>query len=224
MKAPASIARRLTVVAAAASALVLSGCAAGQIAQTAQEVSTLDGVHATVGDLTITAYVQAPTGAPCYLAGAAVPLSLVVVNGGRTPDTLDSISSPRFSGSTVAANAADAAKITTAASGSGSCGGTAAPATGAAGGNPSGLPQAASAPSFGPHSSTQLGVTDSGQDLTASPMILLEGLQGGPLYPGDSVQLTFNFHNAGALKVMVPVHLSVVPHTAHVPSPTFTSE
>ena len=224
VKAPASIARRLAVVAAAASALVLGGCAAGQIAQTAQEVSTLDGVHATVGELTITAYLQAPTGAPCYLPGAAVPLSLVLVNGGRTPDTLDSISSPRFTGMTVAADAADAAKVTSAASGSGSCGGTAAPVSAAAGGSPSGLPQPTSVPSLQPHSTTQLGVTGTGQDLTANPVVLLEGLQGGPLWPGNSVELTFNFHNAGALKLDVPVHLSLVPHTAAVPTPTFTSE
>jgi hypothetical protein len=224
VKAPASISRRLAIVAAAASALVLSGCAAGQIAQTAEEVSTLDGVHAKVGDMALTLYVQAPDGVPCYLPGAAVPLALVLVNTGQEPDTLDSITSPRFTGTTVAANAADAAKITGAASGSGSCGGTAASASAAPGGKPSGLPQAAAVPTLAPNSTTQLGITDTGQDLTAQPVVLLEGLQGGPLFPGESVPLTLTFHKSGKITLMVPVHLSLVPHTAAVPSPTFTTD
>ena len=224
MRAPASIARRLVVAGAAAVALALSGCAAGQVAQTAQEQSTFDGVHATVGDISLAAYLAAPSGVPCYLPGAAVPMALVLVNGGQGDDALQSVSSPRFSGSTVAANGADAAKIASAATGSGTCGGTAAPATAAPGGSPGGLPQPTTAPSLGPHSTLQLGIADSGQDLSANPVVLLEGLKGSPLWPGNSVQLTLTFEKAGSITLTVPLQLSLVPHTAQVPSPTYTSE
>ena len=215
MKAPSRVARRLGL---AATAMLLSGCAAGQIAQTAQEQPTLDAVHAHVGHIQLTAYLQAPDGVPCYLPGSAVPLALVLVNSGQNADSLASITSSRFSASTVAANSDDAAKVVSSAAGTGSCGGTAAPASAAAGGgSPSGLPQPTSVPTLTAGSSVQLGITDTGQDLTANPVVVLEGLQGGPLYPGQSVPLTFTFAKAGSVKVDVPVRLSLVPHNASVP-------
>jgi copper(I)-binding protein len=216
VKAPSSVARRLGL---AATAMLLSGCAAGQIAQTAQEQPTLDAVHAHVGSIQLTAYLQAPDGVPCYLPGSAVPLALVLVNSGQNPDNLASITSSRFSASTVAANSADAAKVVSSAAGTGSCGGTAAPASPAGGGgNPAGLPQPTSVPTLTAGSSVQLGINDSGQDLSANPVVILEGLQGGPLYPGQSVPMTFTFAKAGSVSVTVPVHLSLVPHDASVPA------
>lgn len=215
-----SRARRFALASAVASALVLTGCATGQIAETAQEQATLDGVHGRIGDVTLVAYLRAPFGSPCYLPGASVPLSLMVVNTARQPDTLVSISSPRFAGMTVAASGDDASKVITAESGTGTCGGTAAPVT-AAPTAPGSLPQATTLPTVEANTKVDLGIStvDGATDLGSNPVVLLQGLKGGPLYPGNSVQVTLSFEKAGTLTLAVPVQLSVVAPNASISAP-----
>ncbi len=93
--------RRLAAVAAAAAAaasLILSGCAAGQRAQTASEKSTIDGTQADVGPLKLRGLsIETPSG-NFYDVGSRLPVRLVVVNTGPQSDTLTSITSPTIGG------------------------------------------------------------------------------------------------------------------------------
>jgi copper(I)-binding protein len=50
--------------------------------------------------------------------------------------------------------------------------------------------------------------------------VLLRGLKNGPLFPGESVPVTFTFAKAGQITLRVPVQLSVAPHNSIVPSVT----
>lgn len=98
---PRSGARRHGVKALAAVALgaglLLSGCAAGQISQTAQEVAAIDGGNATVGDIGVRNALLATPDAANYATGSNVKLLMVLSNDGLSADTLTSISTPAAS-------------------------------------------------------------------------------------------------------------------------------
>ncbi len=80
---------------AAAACLVLSGCAAGQVSQTADQVAAIDGANGTVGDLTVLNARLAPTDPEGYAAGADARLLLWISNACLTNgDTLTAVTSP----------------------------------------------------------------------------------------------------------------------------------
>ena len=73
--------------------LVLAGCGAGQISQTAQQQPTVDGQQAQVGPIAIRyAALEYPTSG-VYEKGSDARLRMVVVNTGDTADTLTSVRS-----------------------------------------------------------------------------------------------------------------------------------
>ena len=85
------------VVAVLVAALALSGCAAGQVSQTAMEVAAVDGASGTIGQLGIlNALLATPTGA-AYAKGANAPLQLWVSNASVSSATLTSVSTPAAS-------------------------------------------------------------------------------------------------------------------------------
>ncbi|MDQ6657858.1 MAG: hypothetical protein M3Z00_06505 [Actinomycetota bacterium] len=77
--------------------LVLSGCAAGQVSQTAQVVAAIDGGNATVGDIGVRNALLATPDAANYATGSNVKLLMVLSNAGLSTDTLTSISTPAAS-------------------------------------------------------------------------------------------------------------------------------
>ena len=90
------------LAAALVAPLVISGCAAGQRAQTANEYSVVDGVAANVGAMGIRdAGITAPTAPAGYLAGMNVTLSMTVINNGTSADTLVSVSTPNAAGASI---------------------------------------------------------------------------------------------------------------------------
>ncbi|GGM04156.1 hypothetical protein [Nakamurella endophytica] len=76
-----------------AAGLVLSGCAAGQISQTAMEAAAVDGGNANAGNLSVLNVEFSQTGPGGYAAGQDAPLQLVLSNSGLQSDTLTAISS-----------------------------------------------------------------------------------------------------------------------------------
>lgn len=76
----------------AAACLALSGCAAGQYSQTANQVAAIDGANGTVGSLTVLNARLAPTDSEDYPAGSSARLLLWISNDGLTPDTLNGVS------------------------------------------------------------------------------------------------------------------------------------
>ena len=89
---PAPRARPDRSGALAAASLVLSGCAAGQYSQTADQVAAIDGANGTVGDIAVLNARLAPTEREKYPAGSDARLLLWISNDGLTADTLSSVS------------------------------------------------------------------------------------------------------------------------------------
>lgn len=87
--------RRLLVPALAmAAAVALTGCAAGQISQTADQVAAIDGANGAVGNLTIlNAQLAQPEG-EAIPAGGNGQLLMWVSNQGLESDTLTSVTTP----------------------------------------------------------------------------------------------------------------------------------
>lgn len=78
----------------AAAALALSGCAAGQTSQTAQQVAPIDGANADAGPIGIrNVLLSEPSRTNGYPAGSDARVLLYVSNIGLDADTLTSVSS-----------------------------------------------------------------------------------------------------------------------------------
>jgi copper(I)-binding protein len=73
-------------------AAALTGCAAGQVSQTAQQIANVDGAQGTVGPIGVRqALLATPDGAN-YPKGSQAPLTLWISNDSTEPDTLTGIS------------------------------------------------------------------------------------------------------------------------------------
>jgi copper(I)-binding protein len=191
--------RRLGTLAAigltVAAALLTSACAAGQKAQTADENETQDGNIARVGSITVAGIaIQSPPQAS-YPADSAVPLRMVLVNSGRSDDTLTSITSTQITGW-------GAYRTRAAASAAAQSGGTAS----GAGGATTSVP-------VGSNARVSFGTPD------AKGAVLLNGIK-TDLHPGMSISLTLTFDRAGSTTVQVPVQLSSAPQTSVIPAPS----
>jgi hypothetical protein len=82
------------VVAVIAAALTLSGCAAGQISQTADQVAAIDGANGSTGYIGVrNALLAMPDSTTGYAKGADAPLQLWVSNSGVNPYTLSGVTS-----------------------------------------------------------------------------------------------------------------------------------
>lgn len=90
--------RRLigTAAAIAVGAAALTGCAAGQISQTADQVPNHDGAHGTIGPIGVSNVLLGDSndaaGPVAFASGSAVPISFWVTNESLDADTLTSIS------------------------------------------------------------------------------------------------------------------------------------
>ncbi|WP_224387822.1 copper chaperone PCu(A)C [Pseudonocardia sp. ICBG1293] len=85
--------------AVALTGLLISGCGAGQISQTALQVAAVNGANATVGSVDLRdvqiAYPTAPAGPDAlYRQGGAAPIVATLVNTGTVADRLLSVTSP----------------------------------------------------------------------------------------------------------------------------------
>ncbi len=76
----------------AAMTLAVSGCAAGQYSQTADQVAAIDGANGTVGDIAVLNARLAPTVRENYPAGSNARVLLYISNAGFTADTLEGVS------------------------------------------------------------------------------------------------------------------------------------
>ena len=159
-------------------ALALTGCAAGQRAQTAHEFSVVDGISADVGTIGLrNAGVTHPASPSGYPANSTATLTLVLVNNGSGPDQLVSVST----------NAAKTVALTPAAPPSGAVA-TPAAATPA---NAITIPARGMVP---------VG------SATGNAEITLGGLSSA-LVPGQTISVTFVFQNAGTLATQLAVKL-----------------
>lgn len=173
--------QKIRLIAGALAGLFLtSACAAGQIAATAEQQTTLDGVNRTIGQIGLRGLsLAAPTDGPSYAPGSSIAIDMVLVNSGAKPDALVSITSTAAKG--WSSYSQGAAKLVLTAPG----------ARHDAGKQSVPLPP---------------GSRVASSSLSASRLILESTTR--RLWPGTVVTLVFRFQNAGTIRVPVPVHLT----------------
>jgi len=207
VSAQPAIARRIGMGLLALSAMLLTSCAGGQHAQTADQTPAIDGTNGAVGPLSLhIVAVQSPlNGTTIYPAGAAARMSLAIVNNGAADDTLTNISTPAATGwgvygSDAEAEAVASAAVSPAPTPSGSASASVAP----------GLPNGATSVTIPAGNSVSFGAPVSTQ------VLMLLGLT-DILHTGNSVLITFTFQRAGAVTLSVPVQLATTPVGSTIP-------
>lgn len=180
---------------AVAGAVLLTGCAAGQQVQTLKVRGANDGTNGGVGNIAVRDVgVLPPPSGIAYKKGSSAKLAVVLVNVGRTPDTLTSVTSSAFTGwSSSSSSVAEAVAASSPAPSS-----TSSPASSGTGGT-----QRVPIPA---DSRVSYGVPDSNAKLTVT------GLKAS-LYPGQSINIRFTFAKAGSVTVATPVQLTSTPGT-----------
>lgn len=220
-----------TIGLAAALALLTSACAAGQLAQTAEQKASIDGTNKSVGpiDLRAVAIEAPPIGTAAYRPRTAAELKLVLVNTSTKQDTLTSITTSAAGGWATFANYSDAFHVqqARAAAVDGTTSPSAAPSSSPSPSSSRRPSKSSSAPL--PKSSSalpkgsQLVVLPPGNRVSfgtpeATGAILLLPLTKA-LYPGSTANITFTFTNAGSVTFAVPVQLATTARTAKVEAP-----
>lgn len=229
----------LVLAAVGAAAVLLSGCGAGQITQTATKESSIQGVNADAGLIKIrNAAIAFPDNAQEWSAGGSAPLTVTLVNVGLTDDKLVSVTAPNSAGfvslSGTAPNAGESvgptpkpATPSASSSPSVSSSPSSSPSVGASAGGPS----AGASASGGPSASASAGASAtplpggapqqvqlnrtipaaSALTLTGSPeALVLQNLRTA-IKPDDTVTVTFVFQNAGSVTVTLPVSTPLTP-------------
>jgi periplasmic copper chaperone A len=83
------------VLVAGGIAVLLAGCAAGQVASTAEIVPVVDGALATVSTMDLRAIAVAPPTDRSWAEGSSAPLQMFLINNSATPDQLVKVSTDR---------------------------------------------------------------------------------------------------------------------------------
>ncbi|MEU7572226.1 hypothetical protein [Micromonospora sp. NPDC049240] len=209
---------------AAAASLLLSGCGAGQIAETANKIPSVQGVNVQTSDNLYKVrglYVQFP-GPEGYQAGATAPLNVVIYNDSESPVTVTvTTDSAREILLTGAAGSSGAATPTGSPTEPASASPTAtdpsaspsqsleAPASPSA--SPSGSPsESASAPAGQP-ARIEIPALGYAQLNSGNPRFLqLVGLN-QKLLVGQQVNLTFDFGGGKVIKTPAPIGVPLTP-------------
>jgi copper(I)-binding protein len=203
------------VVGVMAAALALTGCGAGQLAQTSEQVASVDGANAMVGAISIRDAViqfRAPQGSSVYPIGGSAPLQMTIVNSGPQADRLVSATSPvatsvQISGKVeIPAGQAllvQGAPTASAAPGTGAPAAPGATATAAPG--PTTAPAQPTSPAPTPRPAAEPDAGEASIVLTG----LREVIQAGRTYP-----VVLTFEGAGQVSFNVPVSNPAGPRNA----------
>ncbi|SEP25589.1 hypothetical protein [Amycolatopsis saalfeldensis] len=193
-------------VSALGAALVLAGCGAGQITQTDTQQPAVNGTYAQVKTIVLRdAAVQYPAQGAAYSAGQSAPLTLTLVNQGPKDDKLVSVTSDATDGpATVSGSTAIVAGHSLVIGPSDAIEAT----------NQQDAPSSSSVPSSNtappsdtaPPSSTgeTAAPTSSAPTQVGVGSVVLQNLK-QPLWPGQTIKVTFTFQNAGPVVVTLPV-------------------
>jgi copper(I)-binding protein len=205
-------------VLALVAALVLAGCGAGQITQMSSQEPAVNGAHAVLNGLFIrNAALQFPPNGQAYSVGSAAALTLTIVNEGAQDDELVEVTSDAASGAVIqgskvvvsgnslvvspplqtGATGGDAASVTTSPSSSAPGTTSTSPTSTSTTTTTSGTASASS--SAAPTTSSQAAPVTVGQ-----ASIVLRGLK-QPVWPGQTIKVTFVFRNAGSVTVDLPI-------------------
>ena len=216
---------------AAAGATLIAGCQAGQHAQTAQTIPTIDGASAQIGSLGLRDVTIEYPETGSWPPGSDARLHLVVVNVGRAADTLVEVRTAVADSVELNATPGATPEPTTTATPEPSQTGSATP-TGSE--SPSESPSesestfgpATPSPTHGPSPTEEAatGIPIPGPGLVSfgeeGPEIVLTGLT-RELRPAQVVPITFVFAEAGEVTVIVAV---ATPLEEVEPAPTVPTE
>ncbi|MGW5670895.1 hypothetical protein [Micromonospora sp. NPDC003776] len=219
----------LLLAGTAAASLLLSGCGAGQVAETSVKIPSVQGINVQTSDNLYKVrglYVQYP-GSEGYPAGGNAPLSVVLYNDSKSPVTVTvTTDSAR---EIVLSGAAQSGGPSVAPTGSPTEPATASPTAS----DPSASPSQSLGTSESPSASPSASPSESapaGQpariDIPANGYVTLSGNGGqvlqlvglnDKLTSGQQVNLTFDFGNGKVIKTGAPVGVPLTP--AARPSP-----
>ncbi|MGW4520545.1 hypothetical protein [Amycolatopsis sp. NPDC004378] len=200
-------------VLALGAALVLAGCGAGQITQTASQQPAVNGTYAQVKTIVLRdAAVQYPTSGTGYPAGATPALTLTIVNEGDQDDSLVSVTSEDGAPATLSGSKAivaghslvigpdDAVESTNEAQATSS----APAATPSSSGTPTGTSSSATGTATTTPEAPTSSATPTAPQVVGKATVKLAPLK-QPLWPGQVLKVTFVFQNAGPVTVELPV-------------------
>ncbi|MGI8666411.1 MAG: hypothetical protein ACR2N4_10320 [Jatrophihabitans sp.] len=213
--------RRLGAIIAgsAATALLLTGCAAGQHTQTVGQAPPIDGASAAAGDIAVRAAgLLAPDNGTSYAKGGTAQLQLVLINNSAQATQLVSVSSPA-AGSAQVSNVGVPQVANSSAAGSTSPSPSDSPSSSASASDSSSAePSATGSPIPAPvNQPIQLPAGENvqvGFDVLG-PNISLTGLTAA-LFPAQTVPVTFTFANGASVTVNLPVKLDSTPPSAPI--------
>lgn len=193
---------------------LLTGCAAGQHAQTVEQTPAIDGVQAQAGTIAIRAAgIAAPESGTSYAKGSDAELRMVLVNQGSQPDKLVSVSSPAATGAELSAGSGSSGSGSSAsdsASPAASDSSPSASASGSASASSSASDSASASPSgsaagspldLPPQQSVPIGISDG--DATA----MLTGLN-AELFSAQPIPVTLTFASGTSVTVTMAVQLT----------------
>lgn len=162
-------------------AVMLAGCSAGQQAETAEQVSAVNGAHGDAEQVAIRDIQLAfPEGSATYKAGSAASLEGVVANAGAEDDRLVQVSSPFAASGSLGGKTLMPGKTNLYATGKPASGQPTVQQGPSAAGTPTDHPEV---------------------------QITLQGLN-RDIRPGVTIPVTFVFEKAGATTVQVPLGTS----------------
>ncbi|MEU0796165.1 hypothetical protein ABZ342_39405 [Amycolatopsis sp. NPDC005961] len=207
-------------VLALGAALVLAGCGAGQITQTDSQQPAVNGTYAQVKTIVLRdAAVQYPTSGPGYPVGATPALTLTIVNQGAQDDSLVSVTTEDGAQATIGGSKAivaghslvigpdDAVESTNEVQTTPPSSSSETPtATGTATGTSStGTSSTGTATSSSSAETPSTSATPTAAPATVGKgTVTLPALK-QPLWPGQTIKVTFVFQVAGSVTVELPI-------------------
>ena len=217
--------RRVSGAAALAlgGALVLAGCGAGQITQTATQQAAVNGTHAQVRNIDLrNAAVQYPTSGPGYPAGATPALTLTIVNRDAQDDSLVSVTTEGGGQATIggskvivaahslvigpddAVESTNEVQPTSSGAPSSSSSAPTSPSTATGSSSATNSPGHLTATATSEVPSSGPAATPTAPEKVGQATVTLPALK-QPLWPGQVIKVTFVFKNAGPVTVELPV-------------------
>jgi copper(I)-binding protein len=208
-------------VLALGAALVLAGCGAGQITQTDSQQPAVNGTYAQVKTIVLRdVAVQYPTSGPGYPAGATPALTLTIVNQGTQDDSLVSVTTEDGAQATVAGSKAVVAghslvigpddavestnEVQTTSPAAPTTSSSNSPSSPTATKSETNTPGSLTATSTSEVPSTGPAATPTQPEVVGKGTVTLPALK-QPLWPGQTIKVTFVFQGAGAVTVELPV-------------------
>jgi periplasmic copper chaperone A len=164
-------------------AVLLAGCAAGQVTSTAEIVPVVDGALAQVGTMALRAVAVSAPSDRSWAEGGSAPMQMYLVNNAATPDQLVSVTSNQSASVDLFPHGGVLSSGSSEASSS---------------------QQQSTSIAVPGSQSVSIGF-DPG-----NPQVVLTGLTQN-LFPAQTISVTFQFAKAGSVTAKVPVHLTSPP-------------